>query len=187
MKVKFAPDSALEETRFELPVRGRGQSGCRPFYAAESLGQVGAPSSFWTARRPASKRRGPDRRGRNPCRRRTAPKFCVVREENGNALPGDRARRSRPGARQLLVPSKGAAAGPLMRRAAMRAAAVKCRRGCGRRVRHVLPNTHPQNTSGKFTTYIYGTHIFAIENEKNGIRIVACAVFDITLEFPGAH
>jgi len=32
--------------------------------------------SFRTARRPASKRRGPDRRGRNPCRRRTAPNFA---------------------------------------------------------------------------------------------------------------
>jgi hypothetical protein len=33
---EFAPDSPLEGTGFELPVRGRGQSGCRPFYAAES-------------------------------------------------------------------------------------------------------------------------------------------------------
>jgi hypothetical protein len=32
--------------------------------------------SFRTARRPVSKRRGPDRRGRNPCRRRTAPNFA---------------------------------------------------------------------------------------------------------------
>src|ERR1700751_1735654 len=31
------------------------------------------PLSFRTALRPASKRRGPDRRGRNPCRRHTAP------------------------------------------------------------------------------------------------------------------
>jgi hypothetical protein len=52
----------------------------------------------------------------------------LVRGENGNALPGDRARRSRPGARQPLGRSEGAAAGPpSMRRAAMRAAAVKCR------------------------------------------------------------
>jgi hypothetical protein len=69
------------------------------------------PLSFRTARRPPSKRRGPDRRDRNPCGQRTAPNFCVVREENGNALPGDRARRSRPGARQPLVRSEGAAGG----------------------------------------------------------------------------
>jgi hypothetical protein len=31
-------DSLLEEDGFELPVRGRGQSGCRPFYAAECDG-----------------------------------------------------------------------------------------------------------------------------------------------------
>jgi hypothetical protein len=31
---KFA-DSSLEGTEFELPVRGRGQSGCHPFYAAK--------------------------------------------------------------------------------------------------------------------------------------------------------
>jgi hypothetical protein len=36
----------LEGTGFELPVRGRGQSGCRPFCAAESSGRVGAPSQF---------------------------------------------------------------------------------------------------------------------------------------------
>jgi len=52
-----------------------------------------------------------------PPRPRSVPathraEFCVVREENGNALPGDRARRSRPGARQPLVRSEGAAAGP---------------------------------------------------------------------------
>jgi hypothetical protein len=38
--------------------------------------------------------------------------FCLVQEENGNALPGNRARQSRPGARQPLVRSEGAAAGP---------------------------------------------------------------------------
>jgi hypothetical protein len=59
---------------------------------------------------------------------RHSVEFRLVREENGNALPGDRARRSRPGARQPLGRSEGAAAGPpSMRRAAMRAAAVKCR------------------------------------------------------------
>jgi len=59
---------------------------------------------------------------------RHSVEFRLVREENGNALPGDRAHRSRPGARQPLVRSEGAAAGPpSMRRAAMRAAAVKCR------------------------------------------------------------
>jgi len=68
------------------------------------------PLSFRTARRLVSKRRGPDRRGRNPCRRRTAPNFAW--SGNGNALPGDRARRSRPGARQPLGWSEGATAGP---------------------------------------------------------------------------
>src|SRR5262252_8011060 len=68
------------------------------------------PLSFRTARRLVSKRRGPDRRGRNPCRRRTAPNFAW--SGNGNALPGDRARRSRPGARQSLGWSEGATAGP---------------------------------------------------------------------------
>ena len=59
---------------------------------------------------------------------RHSVEFRLVREENGNALPGDRARRSRPGARQPLGRSEGAVAGPpSMRRAAMRAAAVKCR------------------------------------------------------------
>ena len=29
---RFAPDSPLEGDGFELPVRGRGQSGCRPFW-----------------------------------------------------------------------------------------------------------------------------------------------------------
>ena len=43
---KFAPDSPLEGTGFELPVRGRGQFGCRPFYAAECSRRVGAPSQF---------------------------------------------------------------------------------------------------------------------------------------------
>jgi hypothetical protein len=38
-------DSPLEGTGFELPVRGRGQSGCRPFYAAESSGRIKAA---WT-------------------------------------------------------------------------------------------------------------------------------------------
>ena len=59
---------------------------------------------------------------------RHSVEFRLVREENGNALPGDRARRSRPVARQPLGRSEGAVAGPpSMRRAAMRAAAVKCR------------------------------------------------------------
>ena len=40
-------DSSLKGTGFELPVRGRGQSGCRPFYAAESSGRVGAPLSVF--------------------------------------------------------------------------------------------------------------------------------------------
>jgi hypothetical protein len=58
---------------------------------------------------------------------RHSVEFRLVREENGNTLPGDRARRSRPGARQPLGRSEGAAAGPpSMRRAAMRSAAVKC-------------------------------------------------------------
>src|ERR1700747_613069 len=38
--------SPLEGTGFELPVRGRGQAGCGPFYAAETSGRVGAPSQF---------------------------------------------------------------------------------------------------------------------------------------------
>ena|SRR6516165_2775144 len=37
-------DSPLEGTGFELPVRGRGQSGCRPFYATESSGIDATPS-----------------------------------------------------------------------------------------------------------------------------------------------
>jgi len=105
-------DCLLEGTGFELPVRGCGRSGCRPFYAAESSGRVGASSQFsdstttciqaaWTRPpRPQS------------VQATHSAEFCVVREENGNALPGDRARRSRPGARQPLVRSEGAAAGP---------------------------------------------------------------------------
>jgi hypothetical protein len=52
---KFATDSPLEGTGFELPVRGRGQSGCRPFYAAESSGRVGAPSQFSDSTTPCIK------------------------------------------------------------------------------------------------------------------------------------
>jgi hypothetical protein len=51
---KFA-DSPLEGTGFELPVRGRGQSGCRSFYAAESSGRVGAPSQFSDSTTPCIK------------------------------------------------------------------------------------------------------------------------------------
>ena len=80
--------------------------------------------------RNAALRRRAFANGKIPAARpgRHSVEFRLVREENGNALPGDRARRSRPGARQPLVRSEGAAAGPpSMRRAAMRAAAVKCR------------------------------------------------------------
>jgi hypothetical protein len=52
---RFARDSPLEGTGFELPVRGRGQSGCRPFYAAESSGRVGAPSQFSDSTTPCIK------------------------------------------------------------------------------------------------------------------------------------
>jgi len=95
-------DSPLEGTGFELPVRGRGQCGCRPFYAAECSGRVGAPFQFpdRQARRPASKPRGPDRRGRNPCRRRTAPDFAWSGKKTATLYRVDRTRRSRPGARQ---------------------------------------------------------------------------------------
>jgi hypothetical protein len=41
---------------------------------------------------------------------RHSVEFRLVREENGNALSGDRARRSRPGARQPHGRSEGAAA-----------------------------------------------------------------------------
>src|ERR1700739_3318734 len=37
------------------PVRGRGQSRCRPFYAAESSGRVGAPSQFSDSTTPCIK------------------------------------------------------------------------------------------------------------------------------------
>jgi len=47
-----------------------------PFMPPKARDGSGRPLSFRTARRPASKRRGPDRRGRNPCRRRTAPNFA---------------------------------------------------------------------------------------------------------------
>jgi hypothetical protein len=79
---------------------------------------------------------------------RPSVEFRLVREENGNALPGDRARRSGPGARQPLGRSEGAAAGPpSMRRAALWAAAVKCQtRSCGRRVRH---GRRPEIRSGR--------------------------------------
>ena len=105
-------DCLLEGTGFELPVRGRGQSGCRPFYAAECSGRVGAPSQFSDSTTPCIKAAWT-----RPPRPQSVPathsaEFCLVREENGNALPGDRARRSRPGARQPLVRSEGAAAGP---------------------------------------------------------------------------
>ena len=124
---RWFADSPLEGTGFELPVRGRGQSGCRPFCAAECSGRVGAPSQFSDSTTPCIKAAWT-----RPPRPQSVPathsaEFCLVREENGNALPGDRARRSRPGARQPLGRSEGAAAGPpSMRRAAMRAAAVKC-------------------------------------------------------------
>ena len=38
--------------------------------------KLGTSRCALSARRPASKRRGPDRRGRNPCRRRKAPNFA---------------------------------------------------------------------------------------------------------------
>jgi hypothetical protein len=38
--------------------------------------------------------------------------FCLVRKKTATLYRGDRARRSRPGARQPLVRSEGAAAGP---------------------------------------------------------------------------
>jgi hypothetical protein len=68
----------------------------------------------------------------------------LVREENGNALSGDRARRSRPGARQPLVPSEGAAAGPLpaTRRHAGRRRQMPDR-GCGRRGTPWSPSGNP--------------------------------------------
>jgi hypothetical protein len=61
-------DSPLEGDGFELPVRGRGQSGCRPFYAAES-------SDGWCALS----------RARNPWRRRTQQP--LVRSEGAAAGP----------------------------------------------------------------------------------------------------
>jgi hypothetical protein len=87
---------------------------------------------YWAAsrRHRAARRHRTFANGKIPVARpgRHRVEFRLVREENGNALPGDRARRSRPGARQPLGRSEGAAAGPpSMRRAAMRAAAVKCR------------------------------------------------------------
>jgi hypothetical protein len=60
-------DSPVEGTGFELPVRGRGQSGCRPFYAAESSGRCALS------------------RGRNPSRRRTQQP--LVRSEGAAAGP----------------------------------------------------------------------------------------------------
>jgi hypothetical protein len=82
------------------------------------------------------------RQRQNPCRFAPAGTASIrlVREENGNALPGDRARRSRPGARQPLGRSEGPQSIPLpMRHAAMRAAAVKRRTAAGgRRVRHPI-------------------------------------------------
>jgi hypothetical protein len=36
VEVRFARDSPLEEEGFELPVRGRGKSGYRPFCAAQA-------------------------------------------------------------------------------------------------------------------------------------------------------
>src|ERR1700758_2070605 len=47
--------SLLEGTGFELPVRGPGQSGCRPFYAAECSGRVGAHSQFSDSATPCIK------------------------------------------------------------------------------------------------------------------------------------
>ena len=45
------------------------------------------------------------------CPGRHSVEFRLVREENGNALPGDHARRSRLGARQPLGRTEGGAAG----------------------------------------------------------------------------
>ena len=93
-------------------------------------GQDGSvrPLSFRTARRPASERRRPDRRGRNPCRRRTAPNFAWFGKKTATlyrvAAPADPVlvRGNRLGG------AKGPQPGPpSLRRAAMRAAAVKCR------------------------------------------------------------
>jgi hypothetical protein len=55
---------------------------------------------------------------------RHSVEFRLVREENGNALPGDRARRSRPGARQPLGGAKGPQPVPLQCDAPP---SVKCR------------------------------------------------------------
>jgi Acetyl-coenzyme A synthetase N-terminus len=80
------------------------------FSAAESSGGVGAPSQFSDSTTPCIKATWT-----RPPRPQSVPathsaNFGLVREENGNAVSGDRARRSRPGARQPLVPSEGAEA-----------------------------------------------------------------------------
>jgi len=80
-EVRFATDSPLEGTGFELPVRERGQSGCRPFYAAECSRRVGAPSQFSDSTTPCIKAAWT-----RPPRPQSVPathsaEFCVVREK----------------------------------------------------------------------------------------------------------
>jgi hypothetical protein len=69
---------------------------------------------------------------------RYSVEFCSVREENGNALPGDRARRSRPGAWQPLgAERRGLSRSPFDatdRHAGRRREMPD--RGCGRRGAH---------------------------------------------------
>src|SRR5215468_7239273 len=112
-----APTDSLPVVRYDAKAGQRSLEmlrwGMIPYWAKDiKVARDGSvrPLSFRTARRLVSKRRGPDRRGCDPCRRRTAPNFAW--SGNGNALPGDRARRSRPGARQPLGWSEGATAGP---------------------------------------------------------------------------
>src|SRR5215467_11439425 len=74
-------DSPLEGTGFELPVRGRGQSVCRPSYAAECSGQVGAASQFSDSTTPCIKAAWT-----RPPRQQSVPathsaEFCLVREK----------------------------------------------------------------------------------------------------------
>src|SRR6516162_8089728 len=104
-------DCLLEGTGFELPVRGCGRSGCRPFYAAESSGRVGAPSQFsdsTTTCIQAAWTRPP--RPQSVSATHSA-EFCLVREETATLYRVTATADPRPGARQPLGRSEGAAAG----------------------------------------------------------------------------
>src|SRR6516164_1043793 len=78
--------SPQEGTGFELPVRGRGQSGCRPFYAAECSGRVGAHSQFSDSTTSCIKAAWTRPPRPQSVQATHSAEFCVVREENGNAL-----------------------------------------------------------------------------------------------------